>query len=101
MLPNGNPDNLSLLYEKFMALKQAYYRARDLLKVMGDESGLIAIRPLADLIELCKEDMRALEQLNLSKLDQAKAVGNSEYPYSVITWYEDEASDLWSAVDNS
>lgn len=101
MLPNGNPDDLKVLYEKFMALKEAYFRARDLLRVMGDELGLVALQPLAELIESCREDMRALEQINLSKLDQAKAAGDSDYPYSVITWYEDEADDLWSGFNHS
>jgi hypothetical protein len=98
MLPNGNPANLRLLYEKYSALLAAYYRAEDVLKTLGDDAGLAALQPLNILIQRCRDDMKTLNRLNLQKLEAAKVAGNDKYPYSVIAWYEDESKDLWENV---
>lgn len=96
------PDNLQKLYALYTGWRDQYFQAKETLKIDDDDQIKQTLQMIEQILDRLRAKWYQMERVNLEKLvrkfQRVSDKGKSDFPHSIVAWYEDEQDDLWEGL---
>ncbi len=77
--------------------RRVYHQAQQTFESLHDVVSLQVLREIDARIQQIKQENLLAEALDYQELERVS--GDENFPYSILSWYEDEKKDIWEGLE--